>query len=276
MGLDNINNSNTILNPNKETSIFKKIRYFFRTIPGSKKDHFFLSMVLLDLFFFLVENSYRSILSKDILVFFLGFDFFVIFIWGLDLFKRFRRAEDKVEFLFIYWYEILGILPFNFFRPFLLLRALKIWLAYIKLFGSEKDIAKLSTKEITYKFRDMFINTISDAVFLKSLDRVEEVMIRLDYAKLSKSIIEKYEARLLYEFNRSMKTKEVAGAMARMPLLEKFAQQMSEDYAKVFKEMLETEVMGEIIKEFTREIMRRMASQVKSLEKERIVGQDPS
>ncbi len=266
----------TLAKPGKKASLSKKIFRFFKRIPGSGKDKFLLALVLIDLFFFMVENSFRAILSRDILLFFLGFDILVVVIWGVDLFRRFSRYEDKVNFFFTYWYEILGVLPFNFFRPFLLLRAIKIYLAYIKLFGKEKDIAKLNTKEITYKFRDMFIDTISDAVFLKSLDRVEEVMIRLDYAKLSKAIIERYEKELLEEFNRSMKTKEAAGAMARMPLFENFARQISEDYAKVFKEMLETEVMGKILKDFTTEIMSRMENQVKNLDVKRIVGEKES
>jgi hypothetical protein len=268
--------STTNLKNPKKSSLWKRGLYFFRRIPGSKKDHFFLTIVLIDLFFFMLEDSYGAFLSSDALFVFLIFDFLVIIIWGIDLFRRFRKHEDKVDFLLTYWYEVLGILPFNIFRPFLLLRAVKIWLAYAKLFGKEKDIGKLNTKELTYKFRDMILDTISDAVFLKSLDRVEEVMVRLDYASLSKSIIEKYESQLLNEFNESMKTKEVAGAMARMPILEKFSKQISEDYAKVFKEMLESEVMGEIIKEFTKAIMERMASQVKNLDVERLVGSSDS
>lgn len=260
--------------PVNPAGFWKKLSYFFSRIPGSRKDHFFLTLVAIDLFFFLMESSYRNFLAKNILVFFLAFDFFVILVWGVDLLRRFRDYEDKFDFLLTYWYEVLGILPFNFFRPFLLLRVVKIWLAYVKLFGKEKDVSRLNTKELTFKFRDYILDTISDAVFLKSLDRVEEVMVRLDYSKLSKSIIEKYEDQLLREFNTSMKSKEVAGAMARMPLLEKFSRQISEDYAKVFKEMIETEVMGEIIKEFTREIMYRMANQVKSLDVERLVGNE--
>lgn len=268
-----VDTDTSLKNP-KKASNWKKAVYFFRRIPGSKKDHFFLTIVLIDLFFFMMEDSYGLFLASNILMGFLIFDFLVISIWGIDLFRRFLKHEDKLDFLLTYWYEVLGVLPFNLFRPFLLLRAAKIWLAYVKLFGKEKDIGKLNTKELTYKFRDMILDTISDAVFLKSLDRVEEVMVRLDYASLSKSIIEKYEVQLLREFNDSMKKKEVAGAMARMPILEKFAEQISEDYAKVFKEMLESEVMGEIIKEFTKAILERMASQVKNLDIERLVGEE--
>lgn len=263
----------SLARPGKSASLWKKTRYFFSRIPGTKKDHFFLTIVLIDLFFFLLISSYGSFFPDTVLLGFLIYDFIVVTIWGVNLVHRYRTFDNKFDFVQSYWYEILGVLPFNFFRPFLLLRALKNWIAYIKLFGNEKDVSKLNTVELTFRFRDIILDSISDAVFLRSLDRVEEVMVQLDYSSLSKSIIEKYEEELLYELNQSMKSKEIVGALARIPLLNKISQQMSEDFATVFKEVLETEVMGNIMKEFTRAIMSQMASRVKNMESARIVGE---
>jgi hypothetical protein len=269
----------TLRNPGNRASAWKRGVRFFKTIPGSRKDHFFLGIVGLDLVFFQISSSYGNFISEDVLFGFLLFDFFVIGVWGIDLFGRWREAESKWNFFQVYWYEIIGIFPFTFFRPFLLLRVLKIWLAYAKLFGKDKDVTKLTAQELSFRFKDLILDTISDAVFLKSLDRVEEVMVRLDYSTVSRRILQKHEATLLAEFNSSLKSKSVAGAMARIPILEGISRKMGEDFAKVFQEILETEVMGEIIKEFTHEILFQMSHHVKSLDVERIVGntanQDP-
>ncbi|WCL48630.1 hypothetical protein [Leptospira sp. GIMC2001] len=260
--------------PNKKVKFFKRLVNFFSRIPGSGKDQFFLSIVLLDLIFFLFQNSYGNFFPSNVLLAFLIFDLCVVTIWGFDVLKRFYHYENKWQFFQIYWYEILGVLPFNFFRPFLLLRALKIWIAYAKLFGNDKDVSKLTTVELSFRFKDILLDSISDAVFLKSLSRVEEVMVHLNYSSLSKSIIDRHQSQIIEEFNKSIKEKEFAGALSRIPFMENISKNIGEDIGQVLKEVMETEVMGEIIKEFTQAILSQMAQKVKSLEVERIVGED--
>lgn len=76
------------------------------------------------------------------------------------------------------WYEIIGVVPFYFLRPFLILRGIKLLIAFYKLGQSGQNLSDIVTREITFRFRDVIVDTIADAVFLHSLERVEEVMIR--------------------------------------------------------------------------------------------------
>ncbi|MGQ2870654.1 hypothetical protein, partial [Leptospira santarosai] len=192
---------------------------WFRALPGSGRDLFLLSAAALDVFLLLTYNSYNEILPKELYVYVIGFDFFVLAVWVMELVSKFRKSKEPGTFFSMNWYEVVGVIPFYFLRPFLLLRGMKILIAFYKLGQSGQNLSDIVTREITFRFRDVIVDTIADAVFLHSLERVEEVMIRLDYSQLAKKAFELHQNQFNIKVNEALKSKFLLGELSRIPFM---------------------------------------------------------
>ncbi|MFN3605116.1 MAG: hypothetical protein ACK4UJ_10435 [Leptonema sp. (in: bacteria)] len=255
--------------------IYKLLSRYFKNLPGRPIDYNLLLLLLfIDVIFLLIGNSYGIFLSRGINFSILLFDIFTITIWGVDFFLRLKKNEESQKFRYIWthWYEVIGILPFQILRPFLILRGIKLAIAFYKLGKAEEEISRALTREITFRFRDIIVDTIADAVFLQSLKRVEEVMIRLNYAQLAKHSFKKYEKELTDVVKKSLYSTTMMGEIAKIPFMQNVVNYAGEEISKVISEILETEVFGDIMKEITKGILKDMYERVQKLDIERITG----
>jgi hypothetical protein len=198
-------------------------------------------------------------------------DLFVYIFWVSDIYKRSKSKEDKIQYFKGRFYYILGLFPFPIFRFFLLISTLKqaiIIYKYIK--RGEKDKSLFLDRELNFTFFDFFIDAISDAIFLRSLNRVDEVMRRLEYDKISQEIMPKHREALRNIVRNSMNAKTAIGKLDSFPLLHGIADQMSEDVSNMIVETMETQVMGEIMKELNMYILKEMEKHVNELDLDRI------
>lgn len=243
---------------------------WLRALPGSGRDLFLLSLAAFDVLLLLIYNSYKEILPKELYAYTIGFDFFVLVVWAMELVTKFRKSKDPGTYFSMNWYEIVGVIPFYFLRPFLLLRGMKILIAFYKLGQSGQNLSDIVTREITFRFRDVIVDTIADAVFLHSLERVEEVMIRLDYSQLAKKAFELHQHQFNAKVNESLQSKFLLGELSRIPFMGEISKRLGEDISSMITEVLENEVTGEIMKQITEAILKEMANHVKKLPIERI------
>ncbi|XDD48770.1 hypothetical protein AB3N59_09905 [Leptospira sp. WS92.C1] len=249
------------------------VRHFYlwlRALPGSGRDLFLLLMAAFDVLLLLIYNSYKEFLSKDLYTYVIGFDFFVLVVWGVELITKFRKSKDPGTYFSMNWYEVVGVIPFYFLRPFLLLRGMKILIAFYKLGQSGQNISDIVTREITFRFRDVIVDTIADAVFLHSLERVEEVMVRLDYSQLAKKAFELHQGQFNAKVNESLQSKFLLGELSRIPFMGEISKRLGEDISSMITDVLENQVTGEIMKQITEAILKEMANHVKKLPIERI------
>ncbi|GIX43253.1 MAG: hypothetical protein KatS3mg129_2986 [Leptospiraceae bacterium] len=255
--------------------IYKTLNKYFRNLPGRPVDYNLLLLAAIDIVLLMIINTYGFLLDKKYNAFFYGFDIFIIIIWGIDLVIRVKKEkteEKKRSYMLTHWYEIIGLIPIPLFRPFLLLRGVKLAIAFYKLEKAGEEISKTLTREITFRFRDIIVDTIADAVFLQSLKRVEEVMIRLNYAELAKAAFKKYEKELTEVVKNSLYSTTMMGELSKVPFMSNFVNYAGEEISKVISEIMETEVFGNIMKEITKGILKDMYDRVQKLDIERITG----
>ncbi|GBF37733.1 hypothetical protein [Leptospira johnsonii] len=262
---------------NSQPAKSSKIRNFIRTVkywrsvlPGTARDYFLLGLAAIDVFFLLFVNSYKEFIHKDIPAYVLAFDLFVIFLWGIEVWIKVRQKKDIKKYLRTNWYELIGIIPLYFLRPFLLLRGVKLAIAFYRFGTSGQNVSEVLTREITFRFRDVIVDTIADAVFLHSLERVEEVMLRLDYSQLAKEAISKHNDQLNSKVNESLQSKFLLEELSKIPFMSQVSHKLGEDIGRMIAEVLETEVIGDIMKDITANILKEMAEHVKKLPLERI------
>jgi hypothetical protein len=255
--------------------IYKILNKYFKNLPGRSADYNLLLIAFIDIVLLMIINTYGVFLQKQYNFFVYGLDIMVILIWGIDLSLRVRKQlteEKKRYYLLTHWYEVIGVIPIPLFRPFLLLRGVKLAIAFYKLEKSGEEISKTLTREITFRFRDIIVDTIADAVFLQSLKRVEEVMIRLNYAELAKHAFKKYEKELTEVVKNSLYSTTMMGELSKVPFMKGFVNYAGEEISKVISEIMETEVFGNIMKEITKGILEEMYRRVQKLDVERITG----
>ncbi|MCS7204255.1 MAG: hypothetical protein NZ853_01000 [Leptospiraceae bacterium] len=255
--------------------IYKILSKKFKNLPGRPADYDLLLLAFVDVILLFFSNSYGFLLPTFINSIIIVFDFITISIWGFDLFIRLRKEkkeEMKYKYLLNHWYEVAGIIPFQVLRPLLLLRGVKLAIAFYKLGKSDEEISKALTREITFKFRDIIVDTIADAVFLQSLKRVEEVMVRLNYSELAREAFKKYENELADVVKKSLNSKTTIGELSKLPFMGNIANYAGEEMSKVISEIMETEVFGNIMKEITKGILKEMYERVQKLDIERITG----
>ncbi|PKA15405.1 hypothetical protein [Leptospira haakeii] len=258
------------LKSSKIRNFIRTVKYWRSVLPGSARDYFLLSLAAIDVFFLLFVNSYKEFIHKDIPAYVLAFDLFVIFLWGIEVWIKVRQKKDIKKYLRTNWYELIGIVPLYFLRPFLLLRGVKLAIAFYRFGTSGQNVSEVLTREITFRFRDVIVDTIADAVFLHSLERVEEVMLRLDYSQLAKEAISKHNDQLNSKVNESLQSKFLLEELSKIPFMSQISHKLGEDIGRMIAEVLETEVIGDIMKDITANILKEMAEHVKKLPLERI------
>ncbi len=257
--------------------IYKILSKYLDNLPGRPQDFDLLFFISIDLIFILIYNSYALLLPETFKYFVYFYDFLISFIWAVDLYIRIKHQRDKtkkIHYLKTHWYEIIGLLPFPVLRFFLLLRGVKIAIAFYKLGKSEEIISRAITREITFRFRDIIVDTIADMVFLQSLKRVEEVMLKLNYTELAKSAFKKYENELNQVVKESLNSTVIMKEFSKIPFTSSIVSYAGDEISKIMSEILETEVMGNIMKEITKDILKEMYKKVQKLDIERLTQQD--
>lgn len=251
-------------------TFIRTVRYWKSILPGTTRDYFLLTIAAIDVFLLLFINTYKEFLHRDISTYVLIFDLLVLVLWGFELFVKLRQKGDPKKYLKTNWYEVVGIIPFFFLRPFLLLRGVKLAIAFYRFGTSGQNVSEALTREITFRFRDVIVDTIADAVFLHSLERVEEVMLRLDYSQLAKQAFAKHNLRFHEKVNESLQSKFLLEEVSKLPFLSEISRRLGENIGQMVAEILETEVMGDIMKDITANILHEMTDHVRKLPLERI------
>ncbi|TGK00578.1 hypothetical protein EHO59_11515 [Leptospira semungkisensis] len=266
-------------NPEKLSKIrrfINAVKYWRSVLPGTTRDYLLLALAAFDVFLLLFVNAYKEFIHRDIPAYILAFDLFVILLWGFELWLKLRQKKDIKKYLRTNWYEAVGIIPLYFLRPFLLLRGVKLAIAFYRFGTSGQNVSEVLTREITFRFRDVIVDTIADAVFLHSLERVEEVMLRLDYSQLAKQAISKHNDQLNEKVNESLQSKFLLEELSKIPFMSEVSRKLGEDIGRMVAEILETEVIGDIMKDITANILKEMAEHVKKLPLERITAPVPA
>lgn len=242
------------------------------SLPITKKDYFFHIILILDCCLILFKDSYEGLIpyySFSLAIF--SFDFLVVTIWGISFLRRLRKQDDKLEYIFNRWYTVLGLFPFSLFRLFLLLGTIKHILLILKYIQRGiKDRKNFTDREFDVTFHSMFVDSISDAIYLNSLKRVEEVVNRLEFEKITKQIIDKYETQLKLLVKESIQNKSVVGKLETIPLLRGISAQLAEDVTSVILETMEAQTTANITRELNLFILKEMEANVKSLGLDRI------
>ncbi|HNB99554.1 MAG TPA: hypothetical protein PLS71_15010 [Leptospiraceae bacterium] len=259
-------------------SIRKLIEYLHHWgpyIPTSKKDYFLHIILFFDLIFILFLNSYEAFLPKIYSGAAFLFDMFVVTLWGVQVIFRIGRSPDKFEYISTNWYLLPGLVPFPIFRFFLALATLKLMIITYKFIKrGEKDTKQFIKRELNFRFIDLFVDAISDAIFLRSLERVEEVVEKMDFQDLTKDIIAKNKNDLGKVVRETLESKNFMKRVNALPFMQEVTSKVSDEVTEAILETLSTQVVGQMMKEVNLRLLHVMDDRVRKLSLDRITEED--
>lgn len=254
----------------------ESVRYWLSVIPGTKRDYFLITLAILDSLLILFSTNLITLFPFVVTSSIVAFDITVVVIWGLFFLVRFLKEKDRWSYVSYHWYEVIGLIPIplSSLRFFLLLRAAKLVIAYYKLGRAEQDVSQLLTRDLTFRFRDAIVDTIADAVFMQSLNRVEEVMSTLDYEQVSRRAMERHREELRATVEESLSNKSMIGELRKIPLMGVFADRLTKDVGLVVAEILEQKVLGDIMRDVSASVLGAMHTRLRDIGVDRIAPTD--
>jgi hypothetical protein len=246
-------------------------------IPISKREYFLHVILILDSALLLFKNSYESFLPQFASGIILSIDILVVTLWGFWFFYKLKSKENKIAYMEDNWYFIPGLLPFQVLRFFLLLSTIKLAIITYKFIKRGiKDPKQFINREINFRFIDLFVDAISDAIFLRSLERVEEVVQGMDFAKLNSEIMNKHKENIRLLIQSSLESKNSIKRLNDIPFLNGITYELSKEVTDSILESANHPAIGEIMKEINLSILKVMDDRVRKLDLDRITNESVS
>lgn len=256
-------------------ALIEKLHPWGPYIPISKREYFLHIVLFFDLVFILFLNSYEAFLPKVFSGASFLFDMFVVTLWGVQVIFKIGRSLNKVEFVTTNWYLLPGLVPFPIFRFFLVLATLKLMIITYKFIKrGEKDTKQFISRELNFRFIDLFVDAISDAIFLRSLERVEEVVEKMDFQDLTKDILAKNKQDLGRAVKESLESKNFVKRINALPFMTEVTSKVSDEITDVLLETLSTQVVGNMMKEVNLRLLHVMDDRVRKLSLDRITEEE--
>lgn len=252
-------------------SIRAELREWKEFIPIPRREIFYHILLFIDCMLILFRVSYETLIPDRLNYGLLGFDFIISAIWAISFYGKVRKKDDKWNYIKDRWYHIAGLIPFPIFRLLLLLSTLKlIILVYKFIKRGEKNREEFLDKELHFRFQDIIVDTISDAIFLRSLQRVEEVVQRMEFDKISREILKSHRQEIQKMVSDSLNTKPFMKQLNTMPFFAGVTSQLSKDITEMMIETMENEVLGKIMKDMNLYVLKEMDNHVRQLDLDRI------
>ncbi|MDX1960435.1 MAG: hypothetical protein SFU98_17835 [Leptospiraceae bacterium] len=261
-------------NENTKESL-RVIGSWISVLPISKKQYFIHSILFIDAILIVFRNSYEPLIPSYVSIGLISFDLVVAFIWLIDLISKLSKTEDKINYAQTRWYKFVGLIPIPFFRFFLLLATAKlIIIIYKYIKRGEHNKEQFIDREMNFSFFNYFVDSISDAIFLNSLSRVEEVTRRVDFSKVSREIMLVHKEELKEAVENSLLSMKAVRTLNSIPMLSGLTKELTDDITQLIINTMELEIAGKILKETNLYMLKEMEKHVKELDLDRIVSEN--
>jgi len=186
-------------------------------------------------------------------------------IFALEFVWRWRGARWQAAFLKRNWYEILGMIPaaHPLLRAFRLFRVVRIVVMFSR-FGAATDRAL--GEDFTYlfvnRFKNVIVESISDAVTVAVLDEVAEVLGRGTYThNVSRALRENQDALRAMMFEK-LRQDPKAGRLSRLPFYRDISESLVDAGFRIVEEVLADPRTERLVADILRENVRQLRGAV--------------
>ena len=202
-------------------------------------------------------------------------------IFAAEFVWRWRAYGFNRRFLFVNWYEILGMIPVSHpaIRGFRLFRIIRILILFSR-FGMAADRAfgETFTHNLLNRFRQAVVNLIGGAVTVYVLDEVADVLDKGTYTHNVARALTKHTAHIETAVRESLYADPSLGRLRRLPFFDAIVSTSTQVTQRVIIEFLQSEhtdgLVADILKENLEQIRMAVLAREDQRELDRRAGLD--
>ncbi|QDP82345.1 ion transporter [Nocardia otitidiscaviarum] len=206
-------------------------------------------------FFPVADNTYRTIVVVDWII--CGV-FAIEFVW------RWRREGWPWSFPFVYWYEVLGMIPVTspFFRGFRLLRVVVVVVRLARV--ADRAFGDRVTAAVVNRSVGTIVETIKRPVTVAVMDEVAQVLRTAHFTRNISAALEENRAELDQMILETIRKDPQLGRVRYLPFHEEIIRGIADASFRVVLDVLADPRTDELVADVLRENVDQMREAVRA------------
>ncbi|MFD4433359.1 ion transporter [Nocardia sp. NPDC058497] len=230
--------------------------------PSLRTDLFMLVLAIISValvvwitFFPVSDVTYRAIVITDWTI--CGI-FLIEFLW------RWRRAGWPWSFPFVYWYEVLGMIPVTspIFRSFRLLRIVVILIRLGRV--ADRALGERVTATIVNRFVGTIVDVIKRPMTIAILDEVSKVLRAGHYTKNIAAALEENHAEVDQMIVDLIKNDPQTGKLRYVPFHDDIIRLVADTVYRMLRQLLDDPRTDELVADMLRENLDQINDAVRA------------
>ncbi|UFS94836.1 ion transporter [Nocardia huaxiensis] len=204
-------------------------------------------------FFQVPESTYRAVVIAD---------WTICAIFAAEFLWRWRREGWSWTFPFIYWYEVLGMIPVTspFFRGFRLLRIVVIMVRLARV--ADRVFGDRVTAAVVNRFVGTIVETIKRPVTMAVLDEVAEVLRTGHYTRNIANALEENRGEMDQMILELIRADPQLGRVRYLPFHEEIIRGIADASFRIVFQVLADPRTDELVADVLRENIDQMRDAV--------------
>ncbi len=218
-----------------------------------------IDMYFPDLFF---EPEYQSWLLVRI-------DWGICAVFLVEFGIRWFHAKQKLRFVVRNWYDILGMIPLGHpaLRGFRLLRAVRIVAVLMRLRrGVDRAFGEGFADGLIRRYKNIFVEIITDAVVLRVLGVVEEVINKGRFGHSIQGVLEQNRHEIHQLVRHNLQRSRTLARVERLPLMSNLTDTILEESTDVIFGVLTDPCFEKTMKELIASVVTSIRVEVAKLD----------
>ncbi|WP_324194108.1 ion transporter [Nocardia blacklockiae] len=191
-------------------------------------------------------------------------DYSICAIFAVEFAWRWRRADWSWTFPFVYWYEVLGMIPVTspFFRGFRLLRVVVILVRLARV--ADRVFGDRVTAAVVNRFVGTIVETIKRPVTMAVLEEVATVLRAGHYTRNIAAALEENRGELDAMIVELIRTDPQIGRVRYLPFHEEIIRTIADISFRIVFQALADPRTDELIGDVLRENVNQMREAVRA------------
>ncbi|MFF0451770.1 ion transporter [Nocardia africana] len=205
-------------------------------------------------FFTVPQHTYHVIVVVDISI---------CAIFALEFLWRWRRSDWSWTFPFVYWYEVLGMIPVTspFFRGFRLLRIVVILVRLARV--ADRAFGDRVTAAVVNRSVGVIVDAVRRPVTMAVLEEVAEVLRRGRYTRNIAAALEENRDELDAMILELIKNDPAVGRVRYLPFHEEIIRGIADTSFRIIFQVLADPRTDELVGDVLRENINQMRDAVR-------------
>lgn len=215
-----------------------------------------ISLAIVSVLILAYEQVYDPSPERQRLIIYI--DLGIVAIFAVEFIVRISRAQDKMGYVKGHWYDLVGMIPVShpLFRGFRLARLVRLFVLTSRFVrATNRSFGEAFVETMVGRYKDIFVEGISDRIVLRLLDETEAVLTRGAYGTAAARALDSNRDELIKKINVQLKKDRATRLLMGVPGMERMLEGVQERTITTVVATLGSEEMNQTILSVIREIL---------------------